>query len=277
MYNISELDKMTDEDLVKVAGELGIKKPESVGKQELIYQILDEQAIAGAASRAAMQKANNNGEPKKRGRKKKDADQKPEQPQLFATDNSPENPVEKPEKPKVEKKEAATPQADSAQSNAEQTPEESQPKRRRGRPSKKDLEAREATVADEQVKKEAKQQPRKEPDAQPAPEVKNEQEKAPQKSEESASREPQRFDGDFNTFFPRGEGRKFVPRTQQEKEFAQDHAREQQRHQAETASQAPIVLSEPGQQPQQPQPGQAKKKKNKNNQNNFQIYRYMPL
>jgi transcription termination factor Rho len=63
--------------------------------------------------------------------------------------------------------------------------------------------------------------------------------------------------GDFSSFFPRGEGRKFVPRSQQEKEESR-----------RAAAATPIVITEPGQPAPQQQQGQGKKKKNKNNQNN---------
>ncbi|MDE6333221.1 MAG: Rho termination factor N-terminal domain-containing protein, partial [Muribaculaceae bacterium] len=53
MYNISDLENMTDGDIKNVAESLGLKKIDSTDKQELIYRILDEQAIVGAASRAA--------------------------------------------------------------------------------------------------------------------------------------------------------------------------------------------------------------------------------
>ena len=257
MYNITELDKMAEDELRKVAGELGIKKPESIGKQELIYQILDEQAIAGAASRAAKQKSKSkdgDAEPQKRGRKKKDNTAKTAETQA-------EKPVEniadepRPTVPEAEAPKAAEPES------AEQ------PKRRRGRPSKKEIEARNseqnASVAESKEKDEktdSVEAPAAVVAELPAP--------APEKPRaEQASESQPRPDGDFSTFFPRGEGRKFTPRSPQEKEQAQEQAREQARRQAELAASAPIVLTEPGQQPQ-PQPQQGKKKKNKNNQNN---------
>ncbi len=71
----------------------------------------------------------------------------------------------------------------------------------------------------------------------------------------------QQADGDknaaFGLFFPRSEGRKFVPRSQREKEEA-----------AQVAATAPIILAEPGQ--QIPNPPGTGKKNHKNRFNNQQ-------
>lgn len=73
-------------------------------------------------------------------------------------------------------------------------------------------------------------------------------------------------DSSLVSFFPRAEGRRFVPRSQREKEEA-----------AAAAAAAPIIIQEPGAQRQlaqqggQPLPGQGKKnKKNRQNQQNQQ-------
>ena len=49
MYNIIQLNGKTDSELQEMAGELGIADAASIPRNELIYRILDEQAIAGAA------------------------------------------------------------------------------------------------------------------------------------------------------------------------------------------------------------------------------------
>ena len=46
MYNISELNEMGDAELRKVAEDMGLKKIDPTQKEELIYRILDEQAVA---------------------------------------------------------------------------------------------------------------------------------------------------------------------------------------------------------------------------------------
>ena len=53
MYNIIQLNDKDLSELQSIAKELGIKKAESYKKDELVYQILDEQAIANAAKKAS--------------------------------------------------------------------------------------------------------------------------------------------------------------------------------------------------------------------------------
>ncbi len=57
MYNIIELNDKSLPELQDVAKELGIKKSESFSKEELVYKILDEQAIVGASKKIAKEKA----------------------------------------------------------------------------------------------------------------------------------------------------------------------------------------------------------------------------
>ena len=91
MYNISDLEALSDADLKKVAEELGIKKIDLSAKQELIYSILDEQAIAKAASGASRKREASGEEPKKRTRKKKEAPAEAKEPQSPAP--SPRKPL----------------------------------------------------------------------------------------------------------------------------------------------------------------------------------------
>ena len=64
MYNISELQSMTDDGLKNVAEEMGLKRINPAKREELIYRILDEQAIALSAN--APEET-----PRRRGRKPK--------------------------------------------------------------------------------------------------------------------------------------------------------------------------------------------------------------
>jgi transcription termination factor Rho len=50
MYNIIQLNDKNLSELQAIAQELGIKKTDSLKKEELVYKILDEQAIAGRYS-----------------------------------------------------------------------------------------------------------------------------------------------------------------------------------------------------------------------------------
>jgi len=56
MYNIIQLNDKNLSDLQTIAQELGIKKTDSLKKEELVYKILDEQAIAGATKKVAAEK-----------------------------------------------------------------------------------------------------------------------------------------------------------------------------------------------------------------------------
>ncbi|MDY5814559.1 MAG: transcription termination factor Rho [Bacteroides sp.] len=56
MYNIIQLNDKELPELQAIASELGIKKADSLKKEELVYRILDEQAIAGATKKVAADK-----------------------------------------------------------------------------------------------------------------------------------------------------------------------------------------------------------------------------
>ncbi len=57
MYNIIQLNDKNLSELQSIAHELGIKKANTFKKEELVYKILDEQAIAGATKKVAAEKA----------------------------------------------------------------------------------------------------------------------------------------------------------------------------------------------------------------------------
>ena len=67
MYNIIQLNDKDLSELQSIASELGIKKPDSFKKEDLVYKILDEQAIAGATKKVASEKAKE-GQKKQRSR-----------------------------------------------------------------------------------------------------------------------------------------------------------------------------------------------------------------
>lgn len=75
MYNIIQLTDKELSELQNIASELGIKKPDSFKKEDLVYKILEEQAIAGATKKVAQEKAKE-GQKKQRSRiaVKKEAD-----------------------------------------------------------------------------------------------------------------------------------------------------------------------------------------------------------
>ncbi len=277
MYTISDLNEMTDEQLTSVAEGMGLKKIDNSDKEKLVYRILDHQAETGAAATTAERRrrtenraANGEGEdkqPKKRGRKKKEpvADTTPAT-DTAATQEAPAEPQAAAQEPSSE---------------AAQAPE----KKRRGRPKKVVASAPEAEKETVEAQPEAAPTPAP---AEQAPEIKDQEPVAAPKEEPVAPHEPvaqqpeqqqqpsepenqapeqrprSKFmpskDSSLGAFFPRSEGRKFVPRSQREKEEA-----------AAMAASAPIILAEPNRQNQQQQQQQGKKnKKNRQNQQQMQ-------
>ena len=68
MYNIIQLNDKDLSELQQIAKELSLTKTESLRKEDLVYRILDEQAIVGATKKAASAKS---GEEKKEGQPRK--------------------------------------------------------------------------------------------------------------------------------------------------------------------------------------------------------------
>ena len=282
MYSLNDLDKMADEQLKQVAESLGLKKIDITQKQNLIYRILDEQAIASAAASAerGRQRAEATADaPKKRGRRKKSDS-------ADTQDNDAQAPEEaaEPKKKRTTRRNEAekadlsgntteptstdAPSTDSTATAAEATPA----KKRRGRPSKKEMAAQ-APQTEEPTAADATPAPAEQAavpaaEAAPAQEAPAEQPAQPETAAgEEAAHKPEHREmhpsGEFNQFFPRSEGRKFVPRSQQERE--QQELQPRQRMQP----QGPVVITEPGQ-PVPGVPGQGKKKKQKNKQQDRQ-------
>ena len=91
-YNILQLKEMEHVDLVNMAKELGLKKVDKLEKDALVYQILDQQAIVGAAIQAAAEKEN---EAKRGGKEQKVGNQKQQKKKTRAQKTTP--PVQKKE------------------------------------------------------------------------------------------------------------------------------------------------------------------------------------
>ncbi len=281
MYNLEALNAMDEAQLKSVAESMGMSKINGLSQQDLVYQILDEQAINAAASSAE----------KKR---------KPKQPKDKKNKNNKvqgANPKSEP-KPEPEAKEEKTEKTDSAATetvNDTVKPKDADkdtPRRKRGRPAKQQKQA-EATqqstpVADNnaepslpqavsETEANIKPTPVQPESFQPdnaktsaveelpaqetaAPITNENPEENIQAEDTEAKNQQQSKDSTFGLFF-RSE-RKFVPRSQREKEAA-----------AAAKANAPIIIREPGQdsQPQQQPQGQGKKnKKNRNNNNQQQ-------
>ncbi len=255
MYNISELNEMGDDQLRGVAESMGLKKVDPSQKQELIYRILDQQAVDRASAGADRRRDSDDSEASSESKKRTKRTKKDENQSEKRSAKKAPKAVKAPKELVVEVKEGEAP---AVQETVEPAPEA--PKKRRGRPSKKEMEERKIAQLKESTENSGTEETA--PVAlESAPEEKQEAETAPAQSAEvetPATAEQQRqrdfrpsasADSSFGSFFPRGEGRKFVPRSQKEREEAD-----------RMVAQAPITIAEPG----QPLPNQPQGKKNKN-------------
>jgi len=315
-YHIHDLQEMDDQRLKAVADELGLKKPDLTMRDDLIFRILNAQADQAKVTMPAELV-----EPKKRGRKaaqnkKKEMSAEVAEP---SSPQDADAPVEKRRgrKKKTEQEAqpvAETPAKEPIPSADAVVPADQPQEKRRGR-KKKEAQAAEAgnvsaPSAEPQAAETASANAMKaelptvstHQDAPKAMDQKAESEapvevvtdkaetlpvaETPEKQEQTKDQpvRPGEFghpDADFGAFFPRGEGRKFTPRSKEERE--EDARRRQQQQQQNKQNQQnqpqqqlqpmPIVLAEPGQQVPNP-PGTGKK--NRKNRQQFQQAQMQP-
>ena len=271
MYNITELNEMPDADLKSVAEGMGIKKIDLSKREELVYRILDQQAIDRAAATTAERKrraeatgsAQEEKTPKKRGRKKKE-------PQ-------PAEPVAQEAPAIAEQTSESAPSSEPAE-NAPAVVE----RKRRGRPPKKRPEEPAAAPAETTPAAKVQEGPQAAPGGNiaveaPTAEITSESAQAtePENQAENTAETQTRQerprgqflpagDGSLGEFFPRSQGRKFVPRSQREKEEQGTPAPQQYNGPTQ-----PVIIGEPNQ-----QNNQQNGKKNKKNRFNQQQQRY---
>lgn len=189
MYNIIQLNDKNLSELQTIAQELGIKKTDSLKKEELVYKILDEQAIAGATKKVAADKMKEErkGEKQKRSRvtvktvKKEGADK------VFSANKNGDLTKAKTEEAPATKEQPITVEAPQEPAINTATPppakEATAPKRKPGRPRKvkEETAAPKATetpkVAEPELNFEANN-----PKAEPQAEAKAEKNIVPDKS-----------------------------------------------------------------------------------------------
>jgi len=172
MYDILELNKKLLPELRQIAKELKIKRVESFKKQELIYKILDEQAIQSTQSKKTVKKEQSSektGTKRPRIRKKQ---------QITEAVSSVPEEVQSKEQTSAEKQ------------NPEENQVQQQQKRRRGRPPKKMLKIEKDQAEQQPAQKdtapvtgsEVKQEPKdvKPEEAKEVIEVKDEAKEKPQ-------------------------------------------------------------------------------------------------
>ena len=120
-YNITELSSKTLEELQEIAREIGFSPDAFPEKRELIYEILDQQAVTVAETTSVKRKP---GRPRKSSSTEESTHETPKS--TPATSSAP---------------------ADSTPEASENAPEVEQPKRKRGRPSKAEALAREQALS----------------------------------------------------------------------------------------------------------------------------------
>ena len=120
-YNITELSSKTLEELQEIAHEIGFSPDAFPEKRELIYEILDQQAVTVAETTSVKRKP---GRPRKSSSAEESTHETPKS--TPATSSAP---------------------ADDTPEASEDAPEVEQPKRKRGRPSKAEALAREQALS----------------------------------------------------------------------------------------------------------------------------------
>ena len=259
MYNINELNSMSDDQLRKLAEEMGMKNPNSETTESIVYYILDNQAITSAKEQST----------KKAPKEKKVREKKAKTTKIIEEKSKKETTIE--ETPIVEPAQEVKPKEKPVKTTKKRTVK-----------AKNDGENQKTTTTADDTEQKAQQEdskPVEEPSAEPTqsdvasnaePKVQPETQslnqpqsdnKGSNSSEETETVQPQQSsqqrDSSFGSFFPKSGGKKFVPRTQEERERAE-----------KAAATAPIIIQEPtADQPVQ----QQQQKKNKKQQKNQQL------
>lgn len=282
MYNIHELSAMDDNQLRQVAESMGIKKFNPEHRQDIIYDILDNQAITVASSSAS-----NVTERKRRQPREKRADKTSQKANQTADTASPEvaepndDSTPKSSNDESPKRRGRKPQAKTteAQPEAETQPTDNETEtaptqKRRGRKPKTKSDENEVSATTVESA-----QPSTEQSTEPQPDAANnvveiesnptdnnndvaqndnnpaEEEAQKPQQQQQQLQQRQQSNSSFGSFFPRAAGKTFAPRSQKERE---------------EAAAAPIIIYEPGNENQQQNQQQHQNKKNKKNRNKQQ-------
>lgn len=159
MYNIIQLNDKDLSELQTIAKELGIKKTESLKKEELVYKILDEQAIAGATKKVAAdkQKEERKEDKKKRSRATAKKEEKTTISQTKDKENSQSSDAASttktsmlPETTNKEKEEDVETKSQSEQSTAT-TKRRGRPRKENGSSDDIDKTSKEKTIQESQI------------------------------------------------------------------------------------------------------------------------------
>ena len=141
MYNIIQLNDKNLSELQVIAKELGIKKADSYKKEDLVYKILDEQAIVGATKKVAADKLKEERKNEEQKKKRSRVAPTKKEDKVVSTPKSGEvnktkeaTPVKAPQPSKKEESTNKEKEAPVVEAKAENTT--TAPKRKVGRPRK---------------------------------------------------------------------------------------------------------------------------------------------
>ena len=289
-YSMEGLKSMSDEQLREIAEKMGIKKVENEGGIDLIYRILDQDAIDSTATiisnRGRKPKSENNEaqQPKKRGRKPKNP--QPEMPATTetASESSAAEVADTPGEPQPRRRgrkpkalveaeaaattdvaeDAETTEVPAAVATAAETPTEVKTPKKRGRKPKNQQPQLPMTEANHEEESSTAPADNTQSDTTKTTDnaIEQPQEAKPDEPEREGMPEQPRAKRDFSprnsslkAFFPQSQGRNFVPRGQH-----RDGA--EMARPTTQPSKEPIVLGEPQAQ-QQPQQKLSKNQKKK--------------
>ena len=291
MYTITELNSKTQPELKAIAESMGLKTKDNDSFDDLVYQILDQQAIDSAKSQANT--------PKKRGPKpkvkKQQNEKNPDAPTEATNESDAANEAKTPAKGKRGRKpknqsqpaEAKTETEEPKSDNADDAPKRGRRKRIEKATDDTENNSQEmktefgegdnATMpADEpqqplDVQQEAADAdvPETQAAIEEKPAVEPQAEQPAEPAQQQESNEPRKPSFSLDSFFNTGSRKTFKPRSQQEREEAARRAAEEARRAAEEAAKAPIIIQEPKAEPD-PQPQAGTGKRNKRNKNGKQ-------
>ena len=291
MYTITELNSKTQPELKAIAESMGLKTKDNDSFDDLVYQILDQQAIDSAKSQANT--------PKKRGpkpkAKKQQNEKNPDAPTEATNESDAANEAKTPAKGKRGRKpknqsqpaEAKTETEEPKSDNADDAPKRGRRKRIEKATDDTENNSQEmktefgegdnATMpADEpqqplDVQQEAADAdvPETQAAIEEKPAVEPQAEQPAEPAQQQESNEPRKPSFSLDSFFNTGSRKTFKPRSQQEREEAARRAAEEARRAAEEAARSPIIIQEPQAEPD-PQPQAGTGKRNKRNKNGKQ-------
>ena len=191
MYNIIQLNDKNLSELKEIAKNLGIKKTDSLKKEELVYKILDEQAIADATKKVEAEKQKDDRKDDKKKRSRISVKKETKDKVISANKNGETSRPEEKEKDTTKATKTTT-KASTAKVEKKEEPikkaEEAPKKRKPGRPRK--TAAEKAKEAEEKAKKEEKAKAEKEEKKKESPKIKKVERK--EEPKETKTTEPKK-------------------------------------------------------------------------------------